>query len=439
VSLFLLSNLLSHLIAMSLYSSFDPLSRRLFCERWAKAALGVTVLRGTGAEAAAVEGAAGPGFGKAKRVIFMQMLGGMTHIDTLDPKEGPTQGPKKPIGTKAGFQLGGTMENLAKQADKISVIRSMTSKTGVHASGQYLIRAGYEQRGTIKHPNIGAWAQHFKGASHLTLPSSVCINRQPQSGNGFFPASFSPLPILDPDSGLQYAESDVGAEVMGKRLAMLDKLDAGFRERFQTAGVKSYTQFYEKTVSLMSSTDLEAFRLDEEPEALKERYGRNKLGQGCLLARRLVEKGIRYVEVASGGWDMHNNLEDELAERGAELDVALAALLTDLGERGMLESTLVVLCSEFGRGPKINGNGGRDHHPKVFSTMLAGGGVKGGFVYGASDKEGYYAADKPVTVQDFLSTVGWSLGLPVNEVVMSPSNRPFTVANKGVPVMDVFG
>lgn len=424
---------------MKLHFSLDPLSRRLFCERWAKAALGVTVLRGMGGKAMAVEEAAGPGFGKAKKVIFMQMLGGMTHIDTLDPKEGPTQGPKKPIATKAGFQLGGTMENLAKQADKISVIRSMTSKTGVHASGQYLIRAGYEQRGTIKHPNIGAWAQHFKGSSHKTLPSSVCINRQPQNGNGFFPASFSPLPILDPDSGLQYAESDVGGEVMGKRLAMLDKLDAGFRERFQTAGVKSYTQFYEKTVSIMSSTDLEAFRLDEEPEALRDSYGRNKLGQGCLLARRLVEKGIRYVEVASGGWDMHNNIEDELAERGSELDVALAALLTDLSERGLLESTLVVLCSEFGRGPKINGNGGRDHHPKVFSTMLAGGGVKGGFVYGASDKEGHSVADKPVTVQDFLSTVGWSLGLPVEEVVMSPSNRPFTVANKGAPVMEVFG
>ena len=428
---------------MNFQNKLDSITRRAFCEGWAKTALGVTVLHGAASSASAAEKAAaapasGPGFGKAKNVIFLQMIGGMTHIDTLDPKDGPTQGPKAPIKTKADFQLGGTMENLAKQADKISIIRSMTSKTGVHASGQYLIRSGYEQRGTIKHPNIGAWAQHFKGPSHKTLPSNVCVNRQPQNGNGFFPSSFAPLPILDPDAGLQYSQSEASPEVLTKRLAMLDKLDAGFRERFQTASVQSYTQFYDKTVSIMSSTDLEAFRLSEEPDALREKYGRNKFGQGCLLARRLVEKGIRYIEVAKGGWDMHNNIEEGLEEHGTELDVALAALLEDLKERGLLETTLVVLCSEFGRGPKINGNDGRDHHPKVFSTLLAGGGVKGGYIYGSSDKEGMAVADKQVGVQDFLSTIGWSLGLPVDEVVMSPSNRPFTVGDKGQVIPDVF-
>jgi uncharacterized protein (DUF1501 family) len=225
---------------------------------------------------------------------------------------------------------------------------------------------------------------------------------------------------------------------MDKRLAMLNELDSGFRERFQTTSVKSYTQFYEKTVAIMSSTDLEAFQLDQEPEELRASYGDNKLGQGFLLARRLVEKGIRYVEVAGGGWDMHNNIEEEIAEKGAELDVALAALLADLQSRGLLESTLVVLCSEFGRSPKINDNGGRDHHPKVFSTLLAGGGVKGGFVHGSSDKEGHAVADKEVTVPDFLATVAWSLGLPLEEIVYSPSQRPFTVGNKGKPVVEVF-
>jgi uncharacterized protein (DUF1501 family) len=171
---------------------------------------------------------------------------------------------------------------------------------------------------------------------------------------------------------------------------------------------------------------------------LREKYGRNKFGQGCLLARRLVEKGIRYIEVAKGGWDMHNDIEEGLEEHGAELDVALSALLEDLSQRGLLVSTLVVLCSEFGRGPKINGNAGRDHHPRVFSTLLAGGGVKAGYVHGSSDQEGNSVADKQVSPQDFLSTIGWSLGLPVDEVVMSPSNRPFTVGDKGKPVMEVF-
>ena len=144
-------------------------------------------------------------------------------------------------------------------------------------------------------------AQHFLGSSHKTLPSNVCVNRQPQNGNGFFPSSFSPLPILDPDVGLQYAKSEATPDQMVKRLAMLDQLDAGFRDRFKTSEVKSYTQFYDKTVSIMSSTDLEAFSLDEEADALKEKYGRNKFGQGCLLARRLVQSGVTFVEVRAGG------------------------------------------------------------------------------------------------------------------------------------------
>lgn len=427
---------------MNIQNTLDPLSRRAFCERWAKAALGVSVLSGAGrlgwaAETADIP-ASGPGFGKAKNIIFLQMIGGMSHIDTLDPKVGETQGPKVPIATKADFQLGGTMTQLAQQADKVSIIRSMTSKTGVHASGQYLIRSGYEQRGTIQHPNMGAWAQHFHGSSHPTLPSSVCVNRQPQNGNGFFPASYSPLPILDPASGLQYAKSDTSEETMAKRIALLEELDSGFRDRFQTASVKSYTQFYEKTVNIMSSTDLAAFQLSEEPAEVRERYGDNKLGQGMLLARRLVEKGIRYVEVAGGGWDMHNNIEEDLEERGTELDVALAALLDDLQQRGLLETTLVVLCSEFGRSPKLNANGGRDHHPRVFSTLLAGGGIKGGYVHGSSDAQGNAVSEAEVTVPDFLATVGWSLGLPLTEEAMSPSGRPFTVSNKGKPVLDLF-
>jgi len=418
----------------------DPLSRRAFVERWAQAALGVTVLHHTDGLLAATEAtakAAGPGFGKAKNLIFLQMLGGMTHIDTFDPKEGETKGPTDPIKTNAGFQLGGTMKKLAEQADKFSLIRSMASKTGVHAAGQYVIRTGYEMRGTIKHPALGAWAQHFKGASHKTLPSSVCVNRQPNNGNGFFPASFSPLPILDPDAGLQNSTPDVPSETLNKRLALLDKLDSGFRQRFQTTSVKSYTEFYQNTVAIMSSDDLKAFSIADEPADLREKYGMNKFGQGCLLARRLIEKGVRCIEVASNGWDMHLNIGDALKDRGAEMDQGVAALLEDLKQRGMLDSTIVVVCSEFGRGPKINGNGGRDHHPKVFSTLLAGGGIKGGFIYGASDKGGFEVADKGVTIQDFLSTIGWAMGMG-KEVVMSPSNRPFTVGDKGKPVMEMF-
>ena len=182
---------------MNSFLRFDPVSRRDFVEKLALTALGVTVLpnplRGAGATDAT---AAAPGFGKAKRVIWLQMMGGMTHIDTLDPKTGESKGPGDAIQTKAGYQLGGYFPQLAKNhSDKLAIIRSMTSKTGVHASGQYLMRTGYEQRGTIKHPTLGAWAQDLLGASSETLPSSVCVGRGTQHGNGFFPAGFSPLPI----------------------------------------------------------------------------------------------------------------------------------------------------------------------------------------------------------------------------------------------------
>lgn len=418
----------------------DPLSRRRFAETVAKAALGVTLLPRFGAAADTAPGLDNrslPGFGKAKHVIWLQMLGGMSHIDTLDPKQGDTKGPADPIPTKAGYQLGGYLPTLAKEhAEKLAIVRSMTSKTGVHADGQYVMRAGYEPRGTIKHPVLGAWAQQLLGKSNPSLPSSICINRGPDHGNGFFPAAFSPLPIHDPEAGLQYASANTDS--LGKRLGLLNRLDADFRAKFQDLNLKAYSDFYDDTLKLLASEDLKAFQLEAEDAALRETYGRNKFGQGCLLARRLVEHGVRFIEVAYGGWDMHNDIDDGMADQGANLDAGLSALLGDLQARGLLADTLVVLCSEFGRTPKINTRNGRDHHPKVFSTLLAGGPVRGGTIYGASDKDGYYPADKQVTIQDFHSTVGHAMGLDVNEVVMSPSNRPFTVGDKGRVIAEVF-
>ncbi|MFZ4765890.1 MAG: DUF1501 domain-containing protein, partial [Roseimicrobium sp.] len=352
----------------------DELSRRQFVEGLAWASLGVTTLGQLPAaeESPAADQTKLPAFGKAKAVIWLQMVGGMTHIDTLDPKTGDTKGPKDPIATKAGYQLGGSLPTLAAEhSEKLAIIRSMTSKTGVHASGQYLMRTGYEQRGTIKHPNIGAWAQNLLGPSSQTLPSSVCINRNPDAGNGFFAAAYAPLPIHDPEAGLQYASGDASTELLGRRLSLLNKLDAGFRAKFQDINLKSYTDFYDTTLQLMSSKDLNAFKLTEESDDLREKYGRNKFGQGCMLARRLVESGVRFVEVTSGGWDMHNDIDDALSDKGAELDQGLSALLSDLQSRGLLASTLVVLCSEFGRTPKINSRSGRDHYPAVFSTLFA--------------------------------------------------------------------
>jgi Protein of unknown function (DUF1501) len=421
----------------------DPQTRRTFVERCARAAFGLSILplfgnsRALSAVEAAAAGVRGPGFGSAKRIIFLQLVGGMSHIDTFDPKDGGSKGPKGALGTKAGFQVSEYLPKTAAIADKITVIRSMTAKVGVHAAAQYFMRTGFEQRGTVKHPTLGAWAQHYLGPSHKTLPSSVCVNRGSDHGNGFFSSTFSPLPILDPDAGLQHSVPSAGLATVEKRLALVNQLDRTFRDRFPDENVRAYSDFYDNTLTLMKSSDLKAFTLADEPAEMRDRYGRTKFGQGCLLARRLVETGVRFVEVTSGGWDMHNNLDDSMEEKGGDFDQAYAALIADLDARGLLADTLVVVATEFGRKPEFSGNG-RGHYPKAFSTVLAGAGVKRGAVFGATDARGAEPSENAMTVGNFHATIGWAAGMPIETEVMAPNGRPFTVGNKGKAALGVF-
>lgn len=424
-------------------NKLNPIARRDFMMRTAQATLGVTVMPALNLRAAGATGPGTPGFGKAKNVIFLWMGGGMTHIDTWDPKTGSTKGPTDPIKGKGGVDfLGGSMTKMAAVSDKISIVRSMSSKTGVHESGTYIMKTGYEPRGTIVHPNLGAWASHFLGRiKGVTLPDSVVVNSgSAYPGSGFFPPALSPIPISNPETGLQNIRpsSGVSEGQFQKRVSLMDEFDTAFRKKFQSEEVKAYSEFYDETMKLMKSEDLKAFDLSQEPANVREKFGRNQFGQGALLARRLVQAGVRFVEVQSGGWDMHNNIDQALGTTATTMDQVFAALIEDLASNGLLESTMVVMGSEFGRTPDINENEGRDHYPLAYSTVFAGGGVKGGFVYGATDKDGRRVADKQVTPQDFQATIGHAMGLPVDEVVMSPSNRPFTVGDKGVPILDIF-
>lgn len=424
----------------------DEHSRRQFMMNTASTALGVTLFPGLASKMQAAEkmvtGPGTPGFGKAKHVIYLWMEGGMSHIDTFDPKVGETKGYSDPVKAKAeGIDfLGGYLPKLAENANKLTIIRSMTSKTGVHESGTYIMKTGYEPRGTIVHPLMGVWGSHFHGRiKGVTLPDSVVVNSgSAYPGAGFFPPAMAPIPISNPETGLQNIRPTTSDSMFGKRVSLMNEFDSAFRKRFDTEEVKSYNEFYDETMKIMKSEDLKAFDLALESADTREKYGRNSFGQGCLLARRLVESGVRFVEVRMGAWDMHNLIDTGMARNGQILDNAFSALLLDLEAKGLLDSTLVVLGSEFGRTPGINENEGRDHYPLAYSTVLAGGGVKRGFAYGATDKGGRRPADKQTTPQDFLATVGHAMGLPVNEVVMSPSNRPFTVADKGVPAIEVF-
>jgi len=429
----------------SIVNQLDELSRRDFARYLAKSFLGVgfgiPALQSLGKNS---ENPVLPlNSGSAKRVIYLYMSGGMSHLDTLDPKlDSEVKGPLNSIETNVtGIRLSEHMARLAKQADKVSIIRSLTSNQGAHERGRYFMRTGYTQRGTIRHPSTGAWTMKLAGKLNRTLPGYVTIGGDSQHpGAGFMEAKYAPLPIGDPEAGLQNSRVPRGSSMakMQRRLQLANQLDAVFKARYNQRAVRAYSDAYRDAIALMSSQDLLAFDLSREIEATRKAYGDNAFGQGCLLARRLIEKDVRFVEVSSGGWDTHQNNFDRIRDKARELDQGLGTLLVDLDRRGLLKDTLVVLATEFGRTPKINQNTGRDHYPKAFSCLLAGGGIRGGYVHGATDKQGGEVSEDGVSVPDFNATIAAALGLPQDEVIMSESGRPFTVAHKGKPITEVF-
>ncbi|MEM1295561.1 MAG: DUF1501 domain-containing protein [Verrucomicrobiota bacterium] len=405
----------------------DSLSRRQFVERSAKTALGVSLLP------AAENALAQAGTGKAKNIIYMYMSGGMTHIDTFDPKPGTETGGQTGVAPTpvSGEYLGEYIPELAKRFKDIAVVRTLMQKTADHQGASYWMRTSYQKRASISHPCLGAWAQRLLGKSHDTLPNSVVIGGGGgHPGAGFLGPTYSPLPLGSPTAGLpdSIRHQEVDEARFQNRLAALEKFNQSFTSRFKTNSVLAYNQFYDDTMQLMKSDELDVFDLNQESESTRARYGQDRFGQGLLLAKRLVKQGIRYVEVVKGGWDMHNDLWNAIPQRAGDIDKAIAALIDDLKAEGLFEETLLVLTTEFGRTPRINENGGRDHHSLCFSGMLAGGGIAGGQSYGVSDDKGYAAKDDLVEQKDFNATIASACGMSIDEVVFSPSGRPFMIA-----------
>jgi len=424
----------------------SDLSRRGFVARAAKSFLGVSAIatlpdfaRAAGAGASSLKQ-----IPTAKRVIYLYMNGGMSHLDTFDPKATPdVMGPTKRIDTKVDdLKLTDNLPLLSRHAEKFAIINSMSSTQGAHKQGNYFMHTSYELRSSIRHPAMGAWLLKFNGRGNPSIPGSVMIgNDSSHPGAGFFESSLSPLMIRDPEGGLQNSAMNKGMteDRFNFHRSLAEKLDVPFVEKYDQKNVRAYTDMYDDAIKLMRSKDLTAFDLAAESETMKERYGKNPFGHGCLLARRLLEYGVNFVEVSMGGWDTHNSNFVNVPEQARILDTALSALLSDLERRGLLDDTLVVLATEFGRTPEINTNEGRDHHPKAFSCLLAGGGIKGGTVYGKTNERGSEIVENAVKVQDFNATIGYALGLPLDQVLYSPSMRPFTLADKGQPVVALFG
>jgi Protein of unknown function (DUF1501) len=423
-----------------LVAKMDSPDRRHFLEKAAKGLLGVSFFPALDRAIAAAPDKTEIG-GRAKRLIYLFMSGGMTHLDTFDLKPGhPSQGETRGIATNVpGLQVSQLLPTIASQLDRLAVIRSMYTQTADHEDGEYLMRTSYDEIATERHPSIGPWIQRFRGRLNKALPDTVLIGapaRHPAAG--FLDPSYSPLPIADANRGLENTNAPqyLTLESFEKRVDLIGKLDRKFQQKFKSRDIKSYTDFYSEATSLLSSGELKAFDLNQEKNEDRDRYGRDPFGQGCLLARRLIESNVRCVEVSCGGWDMHNSIYagGALPNRAGVLDRGLGNLLKDLGSRGLLDETLVVLATEFGRSPTINYNAGRDHHPAAFSMALAGGGIQGGQFYGTSDAAGHVVEQDGVTPADFNATVAAALGLPLDQEIISGTGRPFKVAQNGKPV-----
>ena len=417
----------------------SEISRRRFVEAFAQTFLGVNLMSLSSAAATAATR------GQARQVISLYMRGGISHIDTFDPKPGrPEMAGVETIDTSAdGVQIGAWFPKLARQMHHISLVRSLSSTQGVHERGYYLAHTNYFQTPTIGHPAMGSWVFKRLGSENPLLPGNILINGSPQHpGSGYMPSHLAPLPIVDPAAGLQNSrmmEGSTAAEFQ-RRTQLAQGIGHGFAQRTPHRSAAAYRKIHEEAVGLMQSKDLQAFDISQEDRRAHELYGRHTFGQACLLARRLVEHGVRFIEVEEGqNWDTHNDHLVGMQKMTPTADQTMAALLEDLHQRGLLQSTLVMMTTEFGRSPKLDSSTqGRGHHPSAFTWWLAGGGIKGGYAFGSSDDTGEHVIDKPLSMADFNATVAYALGIDLAATEYSPSGRPFTIANDGRPVLELF-
>ena len=403
------------------------LTRRNFVLNLASAGLGVSVLPHV---------AAVPASKKAEHIIYLFMNGGMSHLDTFDPKTNTeVKGEFNSINTNAGYQISEHLPLLAKHGDKMAVVRSMMVTTGDHAAAQYLQKTSFKKIGTIVHPNMGAWMCHYtEDGKPKVVPQNVLIGGGvDHPGSGWMPKKYSPIPIADPMRGLDNTKLKNAAE-FSKRIEILNKLENDANKIVNPAQ-KSYAEFYDQTIRLLNSNELDVFDLSKVDQATRDKYGNNRFGQGVCLAKRLIEQGnCKFIEVTDGGWDTHVNNFESLKTKLGILDQAVNALIEDLKASGLYDKTLIVIATDFGRTPNININNGRDHHPGAFSGVLIGAGIKGGQAYGKSDEKGMKAVENIVSPSDFNATIAAAAGLPIEQIVISPEGRPFKIADKGKPV-----
>lgn len=378
---------------------------------------------------------------QAEHVILFWNSGGMSHLDTWDPKPGrKVQGEFNPIKTSVdGMEISEIFPQLAKQMHHGALIRSIAGTNGDHGRAQYELQTGFNQSPNIMHPGLGSLVAHEREPLG-DLPALVSISGQAARA-GYLGQKCEAYFVGRPgqkDPYLTFPEGISHARGM-QRLQILKKMNRRTSAQNGAEELKASQTALKDAVALMESPALKAFDLKKENPTTVEKYGDTEFGRGALLARRLVEQGVRFVQVNRGGFDNHGNIFQAMRNHGADMDPAIASLISDLKANGKLEKTLIVVLSEFGRTPSINDGGGRDHWARVFSCMMAGGGIKGGSIIGASDPDGMEVAERPVKVADLHATLCHALGIDLNKELTTPQGRPIRLVRKEAnPINELF-
>ncbi len=376
--------------------------------------------------------------------ILLWMQGGPSQFETFSPKPGTANGGEtKAIRTAVpGIQIADNFPQLAKQARDVAFIRSVTSREGAHPRAQLLMHTGYLPLATVKYPTLGSLVCHEIAGAGGDLPSFVRVGGGRNGGSaGFLGVEYDPFDVSNPTAPPTNTKPATDTARFQRRLSLLNRLENAAQEGSSQLAedAAEHKKLYDRAVKMILSPEMKAFDLSKESDQTRDAYGRHNFGAGCLLARRLVESGVTFVEVVQDGWDTHDDNFARVKKLGEEVDKPFAKLIADLKDRGMLDKTLVIWMGEFGRTPTINARSGRDHYPKAFNVALAGGGIRGGQVVGDTDANGVEIKDRPVAVTDLFQTFCKSLGLKAEKENMSPIGRPIKVVDGGRPVKELFG
>lgn len=378
---------------------------------------------------------------EGRACILLWMQGGPSQFETFSPKPGHANGgPTRAISTAVpGLELSENFPHLAKQMQHVALVRSMTSKEGSHPRASFLMHTGYLPTASVQYPALGSVAAQQLGDPASDLPNFVRIgSRLRNSGNGgLLGVAYDAFEMTRAGSLPDNAAPNVDAGRSARRLALRDKLD-GLGSRLPAERAQDQKSLYGRTARMIGSRRMTAFELEREPQKMREAYGEGDFASGCLLARRLIESGVTFVEVSAGNWDTHQDNFEQSKSLAGEVDRPTAQLIADLAARGLLEKTLVVWMGEFGRTPRINARTGRDHFPRAFNLALAGGGVRGGQVIGKTDAGGTEVTERPVAVPDLFQSLCHSLGIDPNAENTTSSGRPIKVVDKGSVVRELF-